>query len=651
MLVNNWLWFATVLLDSIRTVADLRKLEQAELDQLNDEIRNYIIDVVSERGGHLASSLGVVELTSALHYVFNTPRDKIIWDVGHQSYAHKIITGRKEEFKTLRKFHGLSGFPKRSESVYDAFNTGHSSTSLSLALGEAVGRDLKNEKYKVIAVIGDGSLTGGMAFEALNQIGHLKNDLIIILNDNEHSISKNVGALSEYLMRLITGTLYNRLRKGSFEIIKKIPRYGNSLYDFINRAQTGVKGILVPGHFFEELGIRYFGPVDGHNTPLLIDILSRIRDINSGPKLLHVITKKGKGYGPAEKNPSRFHGIGPFNRKTGRTAGSSRLSYSEITGRTLADISKKDKKVIAITAAMKLGTGLYEFEKKAPRRFFDVGIAEQHAVTFAAAVASKGFKPFVSIYSTFLQRAVDQIIHDVAIMKLPVRLLIDRAGIVGDDGETHHGLFDVSIIRNIPNFMFLAPSNGEELRDMLYFAAGYNEGPIAIRYSRGSIGEGDMDISRPELFVPGRVQKIRNGRDVAIFALGDMVDSAINLHRLLGEEGIKASVVNILSIKPLDVSGIQKIIRNVPGFITMENGVLSGGIGEYILSAIDKESRSRFLFSAGFPDVFITHGKPEELFRKYSLDPESLRDRILQELVRKTPYDKRDKVRHISFRK
>lgn len=649
--IKYWLWFVTVLLDSIRTVADLRKLAEEELDRLNDEIRNYIIDVVSETGGHLASSLGVVELTTALHYVFNTPRDKIIWDVGHQSYAHKIITGRKEEFKSLRKFNGLSGFPKRSESVYDAFNTGHSSTSLSLALGEAVGRDLKNEKYKVIAVIGDGSLTGGMAFEALNQIGHLKNDLIIILNDNEHSISKNVGALSEYLMRLITGTLYNRLRKGSYQIIKKIPRYGNSIYDFIYRAQAGVKGILVPGHFFEELGIRYFGPVDGHNTPLLIDILSRIRDINSGPKLLHIITKKGKGYGPAEKNPARFHGIGPFNRKTGRTAGNSRISYSEITGRTLASISKKDKKVIAITAAMKLGTGLYEFEKRAPSRFFDVGIAEQHAITFAGALASKGFKPFVSIYSTFLQRAVDQLIHDVAIMNLPVKLLVDRAGIVGDDGETHHGLFDVSIIRNIPNFMFLAPSNGEELRDMIYFAAGYNDGPIAIRYARGGTGEGGIDISRPEPFVPGKLKPVKKGNDAAIFALGDMMDSALVLHGLLGAEGIKASVVNLLSIKPLDIGGIQKIIRNVKGFITMENGVLSGGIGEYILSVIDKESRKKYMFSAGFPDNFITHGKSEELFRKYSLDPESLRDRILQELEQKTPDDKRDKIRHVSFRK
>jgi 1-deoxy-D-xylulose-5-phosphate synthase len=372
-------------------LSEIRKLDAAELGALAGEIRETIIDVVSKNGGHLASSLGVVELTLALHHVFNTPTDRIIWDVGHQSYAHKIITGRGAEFASLRKLGGLSGVPKISESPFATYNTGHSSTSLSLALGEAVGRDLRHEKYKIIPVIGDGSMTGGMAFEALNQIGHLKKDIIIILNDNEHSISKNVGALSEYLIRMITAPLYNRLRRRSYAIIRKIPRYGRKLYDFIYKQEARVKGFFVPGSFFEELGIRYFGPVDGHNLPLLIEVLRGVKDINNGPKIVHVITRKGKGYAPAEKDPATFHGVGPFDRGTGKTARRDSIAYSEIVGKTLAEIAKRDRRVVAVTAAMKMGTGLYEFEKQAPGRFFDVGIAEQPAVPFASALAAKGF--------------------------------------------------------------------------------------------------------------------------------------------------------------------------------------------------------------------------------------------------------------------
>ncbi len=639
-----------MLLESIRSVSDLRKLSVDELNELAGEIREYIIDVVSENGGHLASSLGVVELTLALHYVFKTPHDKLIWDVGHQTYAHKIVTGRFKEFKTLRRYKGLSGFPKRSESPFDAYNTGHSSTSLSLALGEAVGRDLKHEKHKVIAVIGDGSLTGGMAFEALNQIGHQKKDMIIILNDNEHSISKNVGALSEYLMRMITGPLYNRMRRRSYDMIRKIPRYGNTLYDFIYNTEASLKGILVPGHIFEELGIRYFGPVDGHNTALLVEILSRMSDINAGPKLLHVITKKGKGYAPAERDPARFHGIGPFDRSTGKAVGNARISYSEIIGKTLAEISRHDKKVVAITAAMKLGTGLYEFEKKTPGRFFDVGIAEQHAVTFAGALASKGFKPFVSIYSTFLQRAVDQLIHDIGVMNLPIRLLIDRAGIVGDDGETHHGLFDIAILRNIPNFVMLAPSNGKELRDMIYFAADYDKGPIAIRYPRGSVDEEDLRFDEHGSFSPGRIHEVRKGSDVAIFALGDMVDTALRAREILSGKGVTASVVNLLSIKPLDIEGIERVARRTSGFVTLENGSLAGGIGEHLLVSIDKPLRDRVLFLGGFPDAFISHGKNSDLFREHGLDPESIASRILAELGRKRSSEKRKTTRPVSRR-
>lgn len=640
-----------MLLESIRTVSDLRKIDARELNLLAGEIRDYIVDVVSANGGHLASSLGVVELTIALHRVFKTPADKIIWDVGHQTYAHKILTGRQQEFRTLRRYKGISGFPKRAESPFDTFNTGHSSTSLSLALGEAVGRDLKGEKYKVIAVIGDGSLTGGMAFEALNQIGHLQNDLIIILNDNEHSISKNVGALPAYLARMITGSLYNRLRKRSYEIIRKIPRYGNRIYDFLYKMEASLKGILVPGHIFEGLGIRYFGPVDGHNIELMTDILTRLKDINTGPKILHVITKKGRGYRPAENDPAVFHGIGPFNRESGLPLEGYRLSYSELIGKTLAEIARKDRKIVAITAAMKLGTGLYEFEKRAPNRFFDVGIAEQHAITFAAALASKGFRPFVSVYSTFLQRAMDQVIHDAAIMNLPVRILVDRAGIVGSDGETHHGLFDIALLKCVPNMMMLAPSNGAELRDMIYFAAGYDKGPLAIRYPRGSVSEEQINIGEHREFKPGRIELLKKGRDLAIFAVGDMVKTAAKLADLLQAREVSAAVVNLLSIKPLDIEGIEREISRTRHFITLENGCVTGGAGEYLVSSIKPNLRNRCLFTAGFPDRFITQGSSGELFRLHGLDAESLYARIQPAFKSKKKHDEGKKARRSPRRK
>ncbi len=640
-----------MLLESIRTVSDLRKLDSGELAILAQEIRDYIVDVVSVNGGHLASSLGVVELTIAIHRAFKTPADRVIWDVGHQTYAHKILTGRFDEFKTIRKFKGISGFPKRSESPFDVYNTGHSSTSLSLALGEAVGRDLSGEKYKVVAVIGDGSLTGGMAFEALNQIGHLKNDLIIILNDNEHSISRNVGALPAYLMKMITGNLYNRLRKRSYEIIKKIPRYGNRLYDFLYNLEARLKGILVPGYIFEEMGIRYFGPVDGHNVDLLVEILNRLREINTGPKILHVITRKGKGYRHAENDPARFHGIGPFNRESGVSRNDSGISYSEIIGRTLAEISRKDKKLIAVTAAMKLGTGLYEFEKKSPDRFYDVGIAEQHAVTFASALASKGFKPFVSIYSTFLQRAVDQIIHDTAIMNLPVRFLIDRAGIVGSDGETHHGLFDIALLKSVPNMMILAPADGAELRDMIHFAAKYDKGPMAIRYPRGGMPPGMKLPDARKNFVPGKIGVISRGKDIAILALGDMVQTATQLAELLSAGGISPGIINIRSIKPLDIGGIEKEIVKTRFFITLENACITGGVGEYIVSSIERTLRNKCLFSAGFPDRFITHGSNAELFRFYGLDPESLYNSIRPHFKARKSNEKGQKTRPVPRRK
>ncbi|HEY1406721.1 MAG TPA: 1-deoxy-D-xylulose-5-phosphate synthase, partial [Spirochaetota bacterium] len=427
------------LLDRIRSVKELRKLDLPALRTLASEIRDYIIKVVSRNGGHLAPSLGVVELTIALHYSFDTPKDRIIWDVGHQSYAHKILTGRKKEFATIRMFHGLSGFPKVTESPFDTYNVGHSSTSLSLAIGEAVARDLSHKKHHVIAVIGDGSLTGGISYEALNQIGTLRKDMIIILNDNEHSISKNVGAMSAYLTKLITGSFYNKVRKKYYRFLKKVP-YGKLLWELFKKVESRVKGLILPGQLFEELGIRYFGPIDGHNIEGIIELFERLKSINSGPKMVHLITRKGKGYAPAEKNPARFHGVsGAFDLATGETLAPRKVTFSDVAGKTLVRLAGKDERIVAVTAAMKDGTGLSAFEKAAPRRFFDVGIAEQHAVTFSSALAKNGLTPFVAIYSSFLQRAYDQLIHDVGIMNLPVTFLVDRAGIVGDDGETHHG--------------------------------------------------------------------------------------------------------------------------------------------------------------------------------------------------------------------
>lgn len=618
-----------MLLDKINSPSDLKKLSIEEMNHLAEEVRCYMLDVISESGGHLASSLGVVELTIALHYVFNTPVDKLIWDVGHQTYSHKILTGRRDEFRNIRTYGGISGFPKRNESQYDSYDVGHSSTSISLAVGEAVGRDLSGKNYKVVAIIGDGSLTGGMAFEALNHIGHIGNDVIVILNDNEHSISENVGALSTYLTEMISRSFYNRLRKKSMKFIKSIPWLGEYIFNFMFRVFSSFKSFIIPGQLFENMGLRYFGPVDGHNIAKLIDILDRVKDINSGPKIIHVITKKGKGFSPAEGDPCSFHGTGPFKRDSGeRIPKSGGESYSSVAGRTLAAIAKRDDRVVAVTAAMKEGTGLTEFEKVAPSRIFDVGIAEQHAVTFSSALASTGLKPFVPIYSTFLQRGYDQIIHDTAIMKLPVKFLIDRAGVVGDDGETHHGLFDISMIRNIPDFEFFAPSNGEELRDLIYYAWRHSSGPIAIRYPRGSSHTDKINVKENREFIPGKIRILTRGEDAAIFALGDMVQIAVDAGALLKQKGYSVTVVNILSIKPLDVSGIEKIIKKCRGFVTIENGFISGGVGEYIYSSINSELCVKRLFTGGFPEKFIGHGTVNELFRENKLDPQSIADRI-----------------------
>lgn len=622
-----------MILDKVNYPADIKKLSLVELEELAREIRHYMLQVVSETGGHLASSLGAVELTIALHYVFNTPEDKIIWDVGHQAYSHKILTGRKEKFKTIRRFGGLSGFPKRKESPYDSYDVGHSSTSISLAVGEAAGRDLLQRDYKIVAVIGDGSLTGGMAFEGLNHLGHIGKDVIVVLNDNEQSISENVGALSRYLTEMISGSLYNTFRKKSMKFVKGIPIIGKPIFEFAYRAIASFKNFIIPGQLFEDMGLRYFGPVDGHNLSELIKIFDRVKDINSGPKLVHVLTKKGRGFVHAETDPCTFHGTGPFDIETGHSKKKGgEESFSSVAGRTLAHIAKLDDTVVAVTAAMKEGTGLAVFEDVAPERLFDVGIAEQHAVTFSAAMASSGLKPFVSIYSTFYQRAYDQIIHDVAIMNLPVRFLIDRAGIVGDDGETHHGLFDISMFRNVPNIEFFAPSNGEELRNAIYYAWNRNDGPTAIRYPRGSSLTIGLDVTKAGSFFPGKAKILSKGKDVAIIAVGDMLGVAIKTEEILKAKGIEATVINLLSIKPLDTETIIEAIKSCRGFITMENGYINGGIGEHIYSLLPAELCVKRLFACGFPDVFVTHGTFDELLREYKLDHSSVAQRIEESL-------------------
>ncbi len=623
-----------MILDKVNYPADIKKLSLVELEELAREIRHYMLQVVSETGGHLASSLGAVELTIALHYVFNTPEDKIIWDVGHQAYSHKILTGRKEKFKTIRRFGGLSGFPKRKESPYDSYDVGHSSTSISLAVGEAAGRDLLQRDYKIVAVIGDGSLTGGMAFEGLNHLGHIGKDVIVVLNDNEQSISENVGALSRYLTEMISGSLYNTFRKKSMKFVKGIPIIGKPIFEFAYRAIASFKNFIIPGQLFEDMGLRYFGPVDGHNLSELIKIFDRVKDINSGPKLVHVLTKKGRGFVHAETDPCTFHGTGPFDIETGHSKKKGgEESFSSVVGRTLAHIAKLDDTVVAVTAAMKEGTGLAVFEDVAPDRLFDVGIAEQHAVTFSAAMASSGLKPFVSIYSTFYQRAYDQIIHDVAIMNLPVRFLIDRAGIVGDDGETHHGLFDISMFRNVPNIEFFAPSNGEELRNAIYYAWNRNDGPTAIRYPRGSSLTIGLDVTKAGSFFPGKAKILSKGKDVAIIAVGDMLGVAITTEEILKAKGIEATIINLLSIKPLDTETIIEAIKSCRGFITMENGYINGGIGEHIYSLLPAELCVKRLFACGFPDVFVTHGTFDELLREYKLDHSSVAQRIEESLM------------------
>lgn len=618
------------LLDKIHSPWDLKKIHIAKLPLLAAEIREKIINVVSKTGGHLASSLGAVELGIAIHYCFNAPRDKIIWDVGHQCYAHKILTGRAGRFETLRQLGGISGFPLRGESEFDVFTSGHAATSISVALGLACARDLKRENYKIIAIIGDASLASGMAFEALNHAGHLNKDIIVVLNDNELSISKSIGGLSRYLNKIMTNPIYNRVRRRMQILIKRIPFLGFKAFNAAKRLEESVKSLLIPGVFFEELGFRYFGPVGGHNIGGLISIFKNLSSLRE-PILLHVVTKKGKGYPPAEKEPSLFHGAVPFKIDTGRPLyGKSAKTFTENFSDKISELARKDKKIIAVTAAMTDGTGLVRFSSEFPNRFYDTGIAEEHAVTFAAGLAREGLKPVVAIYSTFLQRGYDQIIHDVSLQNLHVVFCLDRAGLVGEDGPTHHGVFDIAYLRSIPNFTIMAPRDGLELEAMLELAVGL-DGPVAIRYPKGK-SLSHLSGSSFKKLEHGKAELLREGNDIAIIALGSMVSVSVKMADILSSGGIEATVINARFVRPLDKNALRETAGRVKKIVTIEEGVIRGGFGSEVLEFLERENISGVKIKRiGLPDHFIGHGKREELLKEYHLTADELAETIKKE--------------------
>lgn len=620
------------LLDRIDFPEDLKALSPDELKELSEEIRKYIIEVVSKRGGHLASSLGCVEITIALYYTFNAPRDRIVWDVGHQSYAHKIMTGRKSQFRELRTRGGISGFPCIHESEYDTFGVGHASTAISAALGIAAARDIEGDDYFVISVVGDAALSGGMSFEAINQAGHLKkNRFVIILNDNEMSISRTVGALSKYLTKITTKELYLRLEADVWELLGRIPTLGGKARSLARRIKESIKNLVVPNILFEELGFRYYGPLNGHDLDELIETFSNLHQV-PGPVLVHVVSRKGKGYTFAENDAEKFHGVGSFYKTTGNSkSNSGKPRYSEVFGETIVELGKRDKKIVAITAAMKEGTGLSLFAGTFPERFFDVGIAEQHAVTFAAGLARMGMKPFVAIYSTFLQRAFDQIIHDVALQKLPVRFVLDRAGVVGEDGPTHHGSFDISYLRLIPEMVLMTPRDEEELRRMLLTALRYENGPIAVRFPRGSA----VGVELSKKIVPvafGRGEQLRKGTDVSIIAVGSMVTVAEETAAKLADAGVEASVINARFIKPLDEELIlSSVVADAPVFALEENAI-AGGFGDAVGNLIADHGLVNRVVRVGIPDCFVPHGGRDELLDEMGLSPEKLAQNVMRVL-------------------
>lgn len=621
------------LLDQIHTREDFLKIEQKDLPGLAEEIREFLVQNVSKTGGHLAPNLGAVELTLALHHVFQLPQDKIIWDVGHQAYVHKILTDRKGRFHTLRQFGGISGFPKISESKYDAFGAGHASTSISAALGLATGRDLNGADFKVVAVIGDGAMTGGIAFEGLNNAGGCKRDLIVVLNDNNMSISPNVGAIAKMFTQVIATPIYNRVKKDIWNLTGKLPLGSSKVRHLVQRIEEGIKAMVLPALLFERLGFRYFGPVNGHNIHELISTLKNIKSLK-GPILLHVLTTKGKGYRFAEEDATKFHGLGSFCPETGKLESKHHLSYTEIFGRTVVELAAKDPKVVGVTAAMAHGTGLIHLAGAYPDRFFDVGIAEQHAVTFAAGLALEGFRPIVAIYSTFLQRAYDQVIHDVALQKIPVIFVMDRGGIVGEDGPTHHGSFDLSYLRLVPNLVIMSPKDEIELRHMLWTATQYKEGPVAIRYPRGECFGLPLPEKMESLPI-GQAEILKEGTDLALLAIGDRVRPALDVALKLEEEGISARVVNMRFIKPVDESLVRQTAETFQAIATIENNTVLGGLGGAVAEILADSSSNTHFKRFGLPDRFIPHGSLRRLTSELRLDVGSLTQACLK-LIRES---------------
>ncbi len=611
-------------LDRINEANDIKKIEPEAYDALASEIRSFIIESVSEHGGHLASNLGVVELTMALHLCMDFPNDKLIWDVGHQAYTHKLLTGRKEDFSGLRTFGGMSGFPKHKESPCDAFDTGHSSTSISAALGYARARDLKGEDRTVVAVIGDGSLTGGMAYEALNNVSHLKSNMIIVLNDNKMSISENVGGLSKHLTALRTRESYMDFKMDVEKKLKQIPHVGDSVARSVKKSKDSIRQLFVKGGFFEDFGIKYIGPIDGHDIKEMVRVLNALKRLNE-PVVMHVVTQKGRGYVPAEKNPSAFHGVGSFDIATGESLASKSLTYTSVFSKTICRLGKAHPDVVTICAAMPDGTGLTAFKKHFPDRFFDVGIAEQHAVTFAAGLAAGGMHPFVAVYSSFLQRAYDQIVHDVCIQNLPVVFCVDRAGLVGADGETHQGIFDLSYLSMIPNMTVCAPKNKYELYDMLYFAYQYH-GPIAIRYPRDSAYEGFKNMRPPIEY--GKSELMFEGEKIALVAVGSMVQTAVQVREKLLDKGINATVVNARFVCPLDTECLDRLSRDHQWIVTMEENVLKGGFGEACGDYLLAKHEDVRLIHVGVPDVYVEHGGVDQLKKTLHMDADSIVERI-----------------------
>ena len=619
------------LLNRIEKPEDVKALTVRELEQLASELRHFIIDTVSQNGGHLAPNLGTVELTLALYSVFSFPEDKLVWDVGHQAYTHKILTGRRDAFKTLRKKGGITGFPNRSESVYDAFGVGHASTSISAALGMALARDAKGAKNQAIAVIGDGALTGGESFEALNNAGDLGTKLIVILNDNEMSIDANVGAMSEYLSRIRIAPQYARAKRDMGSLLMSIPHIGDKVYKTASHLKDGVRSVLVPGSLFEEMGFHYIGPIDGHNIALLEEVLASAKEME-GPVLIHIHTVKGKGYKPAEQAPEKFHGVGCFDPSTGKSAKKAGCapSYTSVFSKALIDLAKDRPDILAITAAMPSGTGLKAFGQAYPKRFFDVGIAEEHAMTLAAGMAAAGMHPVIALYSTFAQRAYDQLIHDVCLQNLPVTLCLDRAGLVGEDGPTHHGVFDLSYLRQMPNMCVMAPKDEEELRHMLATAIAI-EGPAAVRYPRGA-GLGVPLTDSLETLPVGKAEVLQEEGTIAFLAVGTMVEKAKEAAAILKEEGIEAAVVNMRFIKPLDTELLGEMARTKKLLITAEENVLAGGFGSAVAEYLADHGIEVPLLRFGIPDRFIEQGTRRELLSLCGLQPDEMAERIRERL-------------------